>query len=262
MNPLSILAVSVTFSGLILHYETDSVARTRRAVLISHSQPVLLILDTDRVRDLGTWKGTLNNGVWGYDLRKKRVAITPLTGGVTTTSNFQNRVPRLPEMVGMNQTANLEDEVVRGAALHRDTDTYIEYAGGTLDIGHCHMDEITFDPPVNGDPRCLASTVSLTQSSGEWAIVERDNPANGVVIRSSGAAVVFNRVPGRGHYKQYARILKKQGNGSPTTIRDMKFTGSMCVLSCTPQVMVKPPVIPLPIRILGPTVECSSTQWP
>jgi hypothetical protein len=256
MPASQLLAATIVFTGLILHFQTDTVTNAKRAVIVdakpSH-QPRLFVSDRQRVSDSGNWtivqmgRSGPNARPWVYDLSNTRLKVVGASGAVTESTRFQDFVPRLPEV--LNGTDALLPDVRSGAA-NVAIAAYLEYSGGLLDVPICYKAAALYSPPLPGGPRCVAREVDFTPAvNTNWEIQDVDDPTHKIVFASNALVQIKNDSTTRGqHQKHYGHLL-----AGGTTVRDVTDSD----LECTPQCTL---IGILPSR--GPSVECSNNQWP
>jgi len=264
MQITSLVAATVAFSGLILHYEYDQVAHYRRAVLVKTAghKPTLIITGTKTQPHTNTfwvkWKlqKQTHSDVWKYDLSGMRLILEGDSSGVKRSALFKHNVPSLPEFIAGNASDAVHDEIGKGDKLHGNTAAFLDYKEGELDVSFCHSMEIEFDPAKpKTDRRCIASKVVLELETDKIVILDAKNPKRRIdVALNHGVEIEFSNYdpnsPRGKHFKHYRDLLK---NGS--TLEPILETGRFCYTTSCKEGAPEP-------GPAGASVECSNTQWP
>lgn len=256
MHASQVLAATIVFTGLILHFQTDTVTNAKRAVIVdakpSHL-PRLFVSDQQRVSVSGDWnvvqtgRSGRNARPWVYDLSNIRLRVVGASGTVTESMRFRDFVPRLPEML-TGADALLAD--VRSGDANVAATAYLDYSGGLLDVPICYKAAALYAPPLANGPRCVAREVDFTPTvSTDWEIQDIDDPSRKIVFASNAVVQIKNDSRTRGqHQRHYGQLLV-----AGTAVRDVTDSD----LECTPECVL---IGILPKR--GPSVECSNNQWP
>jgi|GEM_PF-5661088 len=270
-----IFAATVLFSGLILHYETNSATHQKTAYLVkapNHVTPRILVPvgDFDSASGLTS---TTTNGVMKFNLPAgKQYVIVPMdtTNKVTVMSDFDNRVPHLPKILSAN--VNVHADVVAGK--NHNSHATISYSDGTLSTQRCFEDAAMFSPHIMTE-QCLAEKVKLEITTNKnWEIHEVGNPTNKIVLKPNGIATIENAAPPSSvhtqHQKHYALLLDTSVS---VTVDDI-ILGNKCDQDKCTIIIPKPPAVttrsrkdhggghPVPALMHEPLVECSNSQWP
>ena len=280
MNAI-ILAATVTFAGIVMHYDVQPSPREKRAVIVYMKDlkhdPVLKVSSSVAKYYKGNgpaWKvKTDSTGNYVFDLTGERLKIVGARDGVALSGDYNKRVMKIKEIVdGTAADEEVYEEIKNGNAHVKDkTTAFIDYAGGTLSAPDCFLHPIEFIPKTSDDPRCLARRVVLKftpKDSGgtamnTWEIQDVDDSTRTIIITDKNAQVdVENAARQSGfHYLHYDRVLKK---GTP--LRNMTYFNGRCSNTCevvpTPFGVkaVKRPKYPKKPK--GPTVECSNSNYP
>jgi hypothetical protein len=266
-----ILAATVLFSGLILHYETNPTTHQKTAYLVdapAHKKPRILV----PVGDFDSASGLTHTAVriGGRDFLKFEfpagmhlvIVAENMAGKLKILSDFDDRVPHLKSILSApsNEHADLKN------GKNHNSHGTVSYANGTLDTTRCFEDAVVFDPHTTA-PRCLAEEVRWSiQTTKNWEIREAGDPSNTIVLKAAAEVRIENEAIATGtHQKNYKLMLAKN-----VTVDDFVRSGKCNQGSCTVITAAEEENAkahsahdaPSDASSHAPRVECSNTQWP
>ena len=276
---------TLTFSGLIMHY--DRANDGKRAVLVDDpSHAPVLVVPTAGATPNG-WTGTPSGGFTLFPLKDRHVVIVnSASGAVTGDSKFASKVPSLKNIL-KNPSDNPHDEIRNGTLINNKIAAYVDYSGAnTLTVTECFESEMVFDPAITGDPRCIGKTISFTGTTTTGnKITIKDLKSNGTIEVPDGTEIAIRNTSsgGAAHHKEFKRLMKLNtepidmvrtvrtcANCAAVTSNFVELPGRKleALLELFPELrkafeFVGPDIRGMfVVAVASVSVECSNTQWP
>lgn len=207
----------VIFTGLIAHVQVDTTLDTR-AVLVDahHHDPILIVPGPVFVGESGDVPPVDVDPATQarrYRVEHWNVAIAGVPDVRTRrTPNFTAHVPSLPACLTDPNPGNkqVHREIHNRRHIPGSTKTYFDYKGGSIATLVCYDEGVTFTPPEEGDPRCVAEFTRYTVDLPEEVelIFDRGGRSGRIRLRRGAIVGVENSAYGSGHFAEYKKLSR------------------------------------------------------